>query len=380
MTTKKRNIIKLPDGARSGQKTESDHWWDMQHSLILRQTPRWAQSVALALILLGGGGIIASSVIKIDEVITVSGTLKPVKGIYELKSPAGGLIKQVNKKEGEYVRKGDLIVQFDTRAAEENIQNIQKQTEEILISSESIQRAHASRVKSLNQSLYTNEQILERMEVLSEAGAVEKNTLLLQRDKVFQLQANVEEANEQQLQRESESKRRLSDLKSQLKQNQIQKQYELVYAPVSGILFDLQAVEQGVLNRAQIIAKLIPQESLKASVSVTNKDIGYIKLKQPAQVRVDSFDYTQFGYIPGYIQSVGAEVKRIEGEEGSASTYSFPVTIALEKNYLEAKGLKIPLQSGMSITANLKLREKRLISVVSDIFNNNYDALTRLRQ
>ena len=337
MTTKKRNIIKLPDGARSGQKTESDHWWDMQHSLILRQTPRWAQSVALALILLGGGGIIASSVIKIDEVITVSGTLKPVEGIYELKSPAGGLIKQVHKKEGEYVRKGDLIVQFDTRAAEENIQNIQKQAEQILISSESIQRAHASRVKSLNQSLYTNEQILERMEVLSEAGAVEKNTLLLQRDKVFQLQANIEEANEQQLQRESESKRRLSDLKSRLKQSQIQKQYELVYAPVSGILFDLKAVEQGVLNGAQIIAKLIPQESLKASVSVTNKDIGYIKLKQSAQVRVDSFDYTQFGYIPGYIQSVGAEVKEIKGKEGSPSAYSFPVTIALEKNYLEAK-------------------------------------------
>ena len=36
--------------------------------------------------------------------------------------------------------------------------------------------------------------------------------------------------------------------------------------------------------------------------------------------------------------------------------------------------------SGMSITANLKLREKRLISVVSDLFNDNYDALTRLRQ
>ena len=69
-----------------------------------------------------------------------------------------------------------------------------------------------------------------------------------------------------------------------------------------------------------------------------------------------------------------------EKDPESGTEFTFPVVLRLEKNYLENKGIRVGLQSGMSITANLKLREKRLISVVSDIFNYNNDALQRLRQ
>ena len=86
---------------------------------------------------------------------------------------------------------------------------------------------------------------------------------------------------------------------------------------------------------------------------------------------------SQFGYLNGIIYSIGADA---EMPNENNSTFTFPVEIELERNYLMTNGIKIPLKSGMSITANIKLREKRLISVVSDIFNNNYDALRRLRQ
>ena len=102
----KKRELELPIEARSKQKTESEHWWDRQHSLVLRQTPRWAQGLALGLVILGVGGITASSIIKIDEVITVTGTLKPSTGIYEVKTPAGGLIQEVAIQEGSYVEKG----------------------------------------------------------------------------------------------------------------------------------------------------------------------------------------------------------------------------------------------------------------------------------
>ena len=95
LIARKSNLLNLPEEARRKKEAESDHWWDRQHSLVLRQTPRWAQGLAIALIILGGGGIIASTIIKIDEVITVTGTLKPTDGIYEVKTPAGGLVEKV---------------------------------------------------------------------------------------------------------------------------------------------------------------------------------------------------------------------------------------------------------------------------------------------
>ena len=132
-----------------------------------------------------------------------------------------------------------------------------------------------------------------------------------------------------------------------------------------------------MLSAGQVIMKIIPQDKLKADVYVTNKDIGYIKVGQKANVRIDAFDYTEFGDIEGKISSIAADV--VPPDENLAQ-YKYPVQITLEKNYLERNDLKVPIITGMSITANIKLRDKRLISVVSDIFGDNRDALNQLRQ
>ena len=44
-----------------------------RHSLTLKQTPRWAQSLIVILLFFGGTALLSSFIIKIDEVITVSG-------------------------------------------------------------------------------------------------------------------------------------------------------------------------------------------------------------------------------------------------------------------------------------------------------------------
>ena len=60
-------------------------------------------------------------------------------------------------------------------------------------------------------------------------------------------------------------------------------------------------------------------------------------------------------------------------------SYRFPVDITLKKDVLEREGLIIPLRSGMSITSNLKIRDKRAITLVSDFFNGPLDSLKALR-
>ena len=98
----------LDENARGSERVEPDHWWDKQHSLVLRQTPRWAQSFVLGLVLLSGGAIIASTIIKIDEVISVEGILKPTAGTISVKSPTGGLIKEVFANDGDTVEKNEI--------------------------------------------------------------------------------------------------------------------------------------------------------------------------------------------------------------------------------------------------------------------------------
>ena len=54
----------------------------------------------------------------------------------------------------------------------------------------------------------------------------------------------------------------------------------------------------GVISSGDTILALIPK-GLKAEVFVANKDIGFIKKGQKAQIRVDAFPFTKYGELKG---------------------------------------------------------------------------------
>ena len=60
--------------------------------------------------------------------------------------------------------------------------------------------------------------------------------------------------------------------------------------------------------------------------------------------------------------------------------YRFPVKLQLERSTLQTQGVSIPLKSGMAISTNLKLRDKRVISLISDVFVDQTDSIRSLRQ
>ena len=82
-----------------------DKWMAKNRSLVLRQTPVWAQGVALVVFGLGAVGITAASIFRIDEVVTVQGRLVPTQGSVEIKSPVSGRLTNVSVADGDLVRK-----------------------------------------------------------------------------------------------------------------------------------------------------------------------------------------------------------------------------------------------------------------------------------
>ena len=367
----------LDKGARSSERVEPDHWWDKQHSLVLRQTPRWAQSFVLGLVLLSGGAIGASAIIRVDEVVSVEGILTPTTGSIEVKSPAGGLVDKVFAGDGESVAKDEILLRFDTRRATDQLIKLKLQLKELKLTYESRRRAANQRRKTFEKKLDTNKLILERLKYLKENGAIDGNTVLQQEDTTLELESTIFELQEEMLQLKSNYDEQKSRIESDIFLNELQIQYETVTSPGNGVIFDSKASPRGVLSAGEAIMKIVPQDKLIADVWVTNKDIGYIKIGQKAKIRVAAYDYTEFGEIQGQIVEIDADVIPPDQE---LDQYRYGVKIELEKNNLTRKGIDVPVISGMAITANIKLRDKRLISIVSDIFSDNEEAIIQLRQ
>ena len=124
--------------------------------------------------------------------------------------------------------------------------------------------------------------------------------------------------------------------------------------------------------------KLIPNGELSGAVNIGNEDIGFIRVGQEVKVRINAFPYTEYGEIDGNVSHIGADALP---PSKLIPTYHFPVDLKLNRSNLKTReGVDIPLQAGMTITTNLKLRERKLISLLSDIFSKRGESLQRLRQ
>ena len=104
---------------------------------------------------IGSIAIVGSYIIKIDEVISVSGSLKSVGGNKEIKSLVSGKLGQVYVKDGDIISENQILATFDTTesAAElKAVNNLLQYTKESL---------NKSFVVSVKKSLRKEEGVVE---------------------------------------------------------------------------------------------------------------------------------------------------------------------------------------------------------------------------
>jgi HlyD family secretion protein len=176
-----------------------------------------------------------------------------------------------------------------------------------------------------------------------------------------------------------ENDKRIQEIDSQLSQTRQTLVYQELRAPVNGTVFDLQPTGPGfVANTTEPILKIVPSEGLVARVFITNQDIGFIDVANghTVDVRIDSFPYSEFGDIKGKLIKVGSDA--LPPDE-IYPFYRFPAEIELDQQFLQINDQEIGLQSGMSISVNIKTRKRRVITFLSDLFIRKIDSLRTSR-
>ncbi|MBD0388538.1 MAG: HlyD family efflux transporter periplasmic adaptor subunit [Nostoc sp. C3-bin3] len=175
-----------------------------------------------------------------------------------------------------------------------------------------------------------------------------------------------------------ENEQRLADINSKISQAQLNLKYQELRAPVAGTVFDLQAKNPGfVANPTTKLLQIVPNENYIAEVFITNKDIGFVRKGMKVDVRIDSFPYSEFGDIKGEVAGIGSDALP---PDPTHQFYRFPAKVSLDKQSLVIRGKPVTLQSGMSISANIKVREERtVLSLFTELFTKQIDTLKEVR-
>ncbi len=357
----------------------------------LRPAPVWSRALAWTIISTASFGFIFAIFAKIDEVVLAPGELQPLGAERPVKAPFAGVIKDIVVKEGQKVIAGDTLLKFDADVSRKRKETLEtqiklekKRFEEESRAVKARIRGVVARLKGFNRSLTTESSIYENILPLAEIGAMQMTEVLRQRNKVEQLDSEVQQAGadldevEAQLNKlEQESLREISDLERQLVEVEDTITKEKLSAPVSGIVFGMVPSSAGYAASAgETLVKVVPGGEIEAKIYITNKDVGFMKPGMKAQIRVDAFPYTQFGSITGALKSVGT--LPLEPDQQNPMP-RFPAYVKIDKEYLEKDGEKYNISAGQSVQVNLILRDKRVISLLTDAVQKALDSLTRIR-
>jgi hemolysin D len=132
-------------------------------------------------------------------------------------------------------------------------------------------------------------------------------------------------------------------------------------APIDGVVQQLSvSTVGGVVTAAQPLMTIVPHDAaLEVEAQVQNRDIGHLRIGQRVVTKVETFDFTRYGTIEGQVQWVGTDAI-VDPKLGPV----YPVRISLEATQTpnQVQGKSGAVAAGMSVTADIRTGERRLIS------------------
>jgi hemolysin D len=160
-----------------------------------------------------------------------------------------------------------------------------------------------------------------------------------------------------------------------IKSLQYQRQQRVLYAPASGTLFQLMIQHPGaVVQPGQTIAQIAPKTArLVLRARMDNKQTGFLKVGLPAKIKFDAYPFQDYGILPGRINwisptsSLPAPTSSPTASAGAPAS-SFEVEIELTQPFIQAQGKAIPLKAGQTATAEIVVRQRRVMDLFLDPF------------
>ena len=357
----------------------------------LQQSRLLARALTWSLIGCTGFGLAWLTFAQTEEVVVAPGKLEPIGDVKTVQVPLGGVLDQVLVTDGQRVRKGQVLLRLDQEATKDREVSLQKTIEakqqQLKLKEVELQRyliLNDTEQEVLRQNLALEKKVLDRYNDLQDKGAVAELQVLQQRNKLRQVSGDITKTavdRQRQVailgQSVQQIRGELADLGSRLTELKVNLRYQDVRSPVNGVVFDLKPTGPGfVAQGSEPVMKIVPDGNLEAKVEIDSGKIGFVQVGKSVDISIDSFPSSDFGVLQGVVKSIGSDALP---PDQLKQLYRYPAVIELGTQQLKVKsGVVLPLQVGMSLTANIKLRKVSYLQLLLGGFQDKAASLKRL--
>lgn len=355
---------------------------------FLQKKPLFEGYVIWMVITLFTSVFIFISFAKFEEVIKISGTIRPEENISTISNAVTGRIKTMKYKSGQFVRRGEVLLEIDPtqlEAEKESLTTKIKEENEKLLGLCEIEKSLALNKNIIDKKHYEahlryeswiiNFTKLEKIKKESFEKYKEEKSLpasMTTVSKLRELEVEYNVANNNYLdyeisfkhQIESEINTLNTSLKinnSRLKQIEDSLLFTKVLAPIDGFIQEIGSFnENDWIQSGQKLCNLIPDDVnfTKAEFLVPAKNAGKIERGMKVEMRFPSLPYHDFGGTCGNITSIDPDVTHKTNGEAY-----FLIKAPLKKHFLcDKTGKTYPLKVGLQVDARVILSKKTILN------------------
>ncbi|MCF1744283.1 HlyD family type I secretion periplasmic adaptor subunit [Paradevosia shaoguanensis] len=153
----------------------------------------------------------------------------------------------------------------------------------------------------------------------------------------------------------------------ELKKMELRRNMVTLTAPSDAVVLELAAKSIGsVVREAEPVVTLVPVDvPLEAEVSVNSRDIGQVAAGDVARVKFDAYPFQKFGTADGSIRTVSRDAFTPDGKadaQGAAAMPYFKARVLIDDKSLDTREGPMHLLPGMTVTAEIKVGTRTIIS------------------
>jgi membrane fusion protein len=348
----------------------------------------------------------------------IYGMLVPTAGVPRVYSNQNGVIKEVRIKEGQFVRKGEILFVVSGERSTSNLRSTESLVSELLAQRRDSFRAELQQAKAqaeqrraalhqrandlqselerLNNQIFIQKQRISLSEqtvarfaqlkatnYISAAHMQEREAELLdQRQRLLEIErmrsvtqrdlvsidAEAQDIAMQALRDENALRRNASTLEQDLTENEARREFP-VRARRSGTVTAIAANLGQTIGTSSSLASILPEgDKLEAEMYVPSRAVGFIKPGMTALLRYQAFPYQKFGQHRARVREVATTSIRLDELTTSAAVMLgaaqsepvYRVRLQLDQQSVRAYGTALPLRSGMLVDASVMLERRRL--------------------
>ncbi len=160
----------------------------------------------------------------------------------------------------------------------------------------------------------------------------------------------------------------IAQTKKQIQSLQFQLQQRVLRAPTDGTIFQLSIDHPGaVLQPGQVITQIAPKKvPLVLKAQMTSNESGFLRVGMPVKLKFDAYSFQDYGVVQGHLRWISPDSKVTETASGKVET--FELEIALQETYIQSGNKRIALTPGQTATAEVIVRQRRIIDFILDPF------------